>query len=208
MENIRSFLKENCANLITVARIFLISYIHYLNIFYRNKLLIFILLVIAAISDIIDGWMAKKYNIETELGKIIDPMSDKYLIGSVMVIFWLWMYESINFTEVWMSLFILTTAVFGAVGCLQLTLIFAAIYFYLKTGKILPSNDWGKRKMWGECLALASWFIFGELLKFWNVTFVITSTMLGVAIFFAVMSAWGHYKDYQKAKQPKWWLPP
>ncbi len=207
MENKSSFLKENSANLITVARIVLISYVYYLNLFYRNKLLIFCLLVIAAVSDALDGWVARKYKAETVLGKIIDPVADKYLIGSVMVIFWLWMYEAINFKEVWISLFYLATAFFSAVAGIQLFLIVAAVYFYFKLGIISPSNKWGKRKMWAECLALASWFILGELLKLWNLAFLITSGMLAFAIIFAIQSARGHYYDYQRQKQPRWWAP-
>ena len=41
---------------------------------------------IAAITDFFDGWIARKFNVETVLGKLLDPLADKLLVVSAMVI--------------------------------------------------------------------------------------------------------------------------
>ena len=41
--------------------------------------------VIAGISDAVDGFIAKRFNMETELGKFLDPLADKALLVSVYV---------------------------------------------------------------------------------------------------------------------------
>ena len=40
-----------------------------------------VIFIIAACTDKLDGWMARKYNQVTELGKLMDPIADKLLDG-------------------------------------------------------------------------------------------------------------------------------
>lgn len=53
----------------------------------RNNLLIF-LIIIAFLSDISDGYVARKYNQVSEFGKIIDPLADKVLVFLFVLFFW------------------------------------------------------------------------------------------------------------------------
>lgn len=43
------------------------------------------LFVYAGVTDLIDGWMARKYNLQTVVGTVIDPMADKALMTVVTV---------------------------------------------------------------------------------------------------------------------------
>lgn len=47
--------------------------------------LAFWVFVIAGISDAVDGFLAKRLNAQTELGKVLDPLADKALLVSVYV---------------------------------------------------------------------------------------------------------------------------
>ncbi len=46
-----------------------------------------LLFVIAALTDYIDGWWARKYNQVTRFGKLFDPLADKILVNSTLIIF-------------------------------------------------------------------------------------------------------------------------
>jgi cardiolipin synthase (CMP-forming) len=43
------------------------------------------LCLFAAFTDILDGYLARKFNEVTELGKIIDPLADKIVIGVIII---------------------------------------------------------------------------------------------------------------------------
>ena len=52
---------------------------------YSYRLFIFGFMMLALFTDLADGWLARKYNEITELGKIIDPLADKILIGTIVI---------------------------------------------------------------------------------------------------------------------------
>lgn len=41
---------------------------------------------IAAVTDFFDGWIARKYGVESILGKLLDPLADKLLVVSALII--------------------------------------------------------------------------------------------------------------------------
>lgn len=63
------------------------SYIIHKNIYVELKYIIAgILFIIASLTDFIDGRVARKYNMVTDFGKMIDAISDKMLTNSLLVI--------------------------------------------------------------------------------------------------------------------------
>ena len=59
--------------------------IPYLNIGV-NYLIAWIIFLLASISDMVDGKIARKYNLITDYGKLMDPIADKMLVNSALII--------------------------------------------------------------------------------------------------------------------------
>ena len=50
------------------------------------SLIITILFVIAAFTDLLDGYIARKYGIVTKMGKLLDPIADKIILSTAMIL--------------------------------------------------------------------------------------------------------------------------
>ncbi len=74
----------NIPNAITIGRIVLVPIIVYLMIT-GSFLPAFWLFIIAGVSDGIDGFIAKRFSMQTELGAYLDPVADKALLVSIFV---------------------------------------------------------------------------------------------------------------------------
>lgn len=72
-------------NIITVFRIFLVPMVVWLMLDGRMQTA-FLLFLVAGISDGIDGYIAKRYGWQTELGAHLDPLADKMLLVSIYVV--------------------------------------------------------------------------------------------------------------------------
>ena len=73
-------MKASIINIITFSRIFLAMIIFILLTQNDSYFLALILFFLAGITDYIDGALARKFSVTSQLGEIIDPIADKILI--------------------------------------------------------------------------------------------------------------------------------
>jgi CDP-diacylglycerol--glycerol-3-phosphate 3-phosphatidyltransferase len=81
----------NLPNIITVSRIAACPVIFLLALSSTGalRLLAFVVFLIAAFSDVWDGYLARKHGLVTDLGKLLDPIADKLLLLSTFLPFYL-----------------------------------------------------------------------------------------------------------------------
>lgn len=82
----------NISNALTVSRIFMVPVIALLLV--RDDLILSVIAAVifsaAMVTDFLDGYFARKYHIESDLGKLLDPLADKFLIGTVLIMLIPW----------------------------------------------------------------------------------------------------------------------
>lgn len=74
----------NLPNIITLARVILVPVVFWLLITGETQVA-FIVFIIAGVSDAVDGYLAKTFGWQTELGAYLDPLADKLLIVSIFL---------------------------------------------------------------------------------------------------------------------------
>ena len=76
-------------NIITLGRIILVPVIVW-AISSAQMEIAFSIFIIAGVSDAIDGFLAKRFNMTSELGALLDPLADKALLVSIYVALGIW----------------------------------------------------------------------------------------------------------------------
>jgi len=77
----------NAPNLLTLLRIAAVPFIVVLMYFPSRLtcLVSMVIFILASLTDLLDGLLARRYNLVTSLGKFLDPLADKLLVISVMI---------------------------------------------------------------------------------------------------------------------------
>ena len=76
-------------NLLTIMRIIFSAIIALILIFFENNIAYFasfILFCLAGITDFFDGWLARRRNQISDLGRMLDPIADKILVISTLIV--------------------------------------------------------------------------------------------------------------------------
>jgi len=131
----------NLPNKLTIARIFLaFAFIFFLFIHGLGaKIAAFAIFLLASLTDLLDGYLAKKNNQITDFGRLMDPIADKILILSAFLAF-----VELGLVPAWMVVIILFREV-AVTGLRALA---------LSKGRVVPADSGGKHKTVSQVVAI------------------------------------------------------
>jgi CDP-diacylglycerol--glycerol-3-phosphate 3-phosphatidyltransferase len=137
----------NVPNTLTISRFFL-TLLFLFFIFHpglSNKIIAALIFFLGSATDWYDGYYARKHNLITNFGKILDPIADKFLVLSAFFAFMqmgmvaFWMFIVISFREILITIFRL---------------------FAIKKGKVLAAEAGGKYKTVLQIVTVSAILIF------------------------------------------------
>ena len=121
----------NVANIITFVRLVMIIPLFFFTLKPRHYLIALVLFWLAMLTDVIDGFVARRLNMITNLGKFMDQITDKLLINAILLIF-----LRNRLLPLWfVTLVILRDIIVGGVRM-----------FLASKETVVPANIWGKMK--------------------------------------------------------------
>lgn len=105
-----------------------------------NHLVAAVIFLLAASTDGIDGYIARKYNMVTNLGKLLDPLADKLLVSAVLISL-----VELGRCDSWIAVVIISRE-FAVTGLRQIALL---------EGKVVAASKWGKIKTVVQIIAIS-----------------------------------------------------
>jgi CDP-diacylglycerol--glycerol-3-phosphate 3-phosphatidyltransferase len=180
----------NLPNKITLSRIFLIPLfmiimlvpfgwgkIHLLGtVLPVTHLLGALIFILASSTDWIDGHIARKYNLVTNMGKFLDPLADKLLVSAAFIIL-----VELNYAASWIVIIIISRE-FAVTG---LRLLLAG------EGEVVAANMLGKIKTWTQIIAISALLLHNIIFE--AIPFRFDQLALWVALIFTIWSGWDYF---------------
>ncbi len=184
----------NLPNILTVARVVMILVFMVLaafagKVFYPNnelpdtvlviRIVAYVLAILAGLTDLLDGYLARKWNQVTDFGALMDPLADKVFITATML-----MAVDYRLMPAWMVVLVISRE-FMVTGLRTMA---------AKQGIVISADRWGKLKtalqMIMLALAGASWIGLYDLrhakvgtIPLWSIWLVFLTGIVMVTVF-------------------------
>lgn len=179
----------NLPNKITVARILLIpiflivmlfdstTYVSFLGANIAiNHFIGALIFIFASATDWVDGYIARRQNLITNLGKFLDPLADKLLVAAALVVL-----VEMHLAPAWIVILILSRE-FAVTG---LRLVLA------EQGVVVAASNLGKIKTVTQLIAIITLLLHNPVFAYFSFPFA--TLMLWVALFFTVLSGLDYF---------------
>ncbi len=162
----------NLPNRITFSRIFLIP-IYIILMYLVNSwsgYVAGVIFIVASATDSVDGYVARKYNKVTDLGKFLDPLADKLLVLSSVI-----MFVQFNRIPAWAAIIIISReliiTIFRGIAALD--------------RKVISADKYGKIKTVFQLIALSMM----HFEKIFMPIYVVADILFYISVAFSVFSA-------------------
>lgn len=136
--------------------------------------------VLAAITDSLDGYLARLRKEETELGQFLDPLADKLLIIAALLV----LVEVTNLSS-WIAMAFIVREV-------SVTGLRAVVH---SRGGSMPASGYGKTKTFFQTIALLAWIVRPEITSLaWSKEyFIFSDFLIGLALLVTYYSGWAYF---------------
>ncbi|MEH7107009.1 MULTISPECIES: CDP-diacylglycerol--glycerol-3-phosphate 3-phosphatidyltransferase [Bacillaceae] len=135
-----------------------------------------LIFIVASTTDWVDGHLARKYNLVTNMGKFLDPLADKLLVSAALIVL-----VELQYAPSWIVIVIISRE-FAVTG---LRLLLAG------EGEVVAANMLGKIKTWTQIIAISSLLLHNII--FVMIPFRFDMLALWVALIFTIWSGWDYF---------------
>ena len=146
--------------------------------------------ILTGLTDMLDGKIARKYNLVTDFGKFIDPLADKFMVLASMISILVWMIlrgeTTLALVFVWVVLIILLREL----GVTSLRLVVAG-----KSGIVVAASLLGKIKTVSQ-MAGTVVLIIEPMIPFFSENHILSYVFMGVMAFTTLFSGIDYLKAY------------
>lgn len=170
-------------NILSTLRILLVGVfiLAFFSDYPNNLMLALSIFILAGITDVVDGYLARHYGWVSNLGKVLDPLADKLMQCVVLISLAI---KSI--IPVWLPVLYISK---------ELLMLLGALFVFKRRSVIAVSKWWGKMAVCVFYAAVFVIFLFHDHLDRWAINSICIITLA-----VAVLAIVNYYIEYVKAK--------
>jgi CDP-diacylglycerol--glycerol-3-phosphate 3-phosphatidyltransferase len=189
----------NVPNTLSIIRVLLVPAFVATLLFMRDLKILGIIVptvifILTALTDMLDGKIARKYNLVTDFGKFIDPLADKFMVISSQIAILAWMFlraetkadKLLPLIFLWVVLIILLREL----GVTSLRLVVAG-----KSGIVVAASILGKIKTVSQMVGTVV-ILVEPLIPFFCDNHILSYACMGIMAFTTLFSGLDYLKAY------------
>ena len=145
---------------------------------------------LTGLTDMLDGKIARKYNLITDFGKFIDPLADKFMVLSSMIAILVWMILRGDTTLALIFVWVVLIILLRELGVTSLRLVVAG-----KSGIVVAASMLGKIKTVSQMVGTVV-LIVEPVIPFFCDNHILSYVFMAVMAFTTVFSGLDYLKAY------------
>ena len=149
-----------------------------------------IVYALTALTDMLDGKIARKYNLVTDFGKFIDPLADKFMVLSSMIAILVWMMLRGNITLALVFVWVVLIILLRELGVTSLRLVVAG-----KSGIVVAASMLGKIKTVSQMVGTVV-LIVEPLIPYFCKNHILSYSFMGIMAFTTLFSGIDYLRAY------------
>ena len=170
-------------NVLTTVRLIIIPFFAYFVLFQKNLWLALVLFLFSGVTDVVDGFIARKFNMITDIGKVYDPLVDKLMQITVVVCL-----AIIDVIPLWVIYFVIAK---------EVTMIVIGCVLYVK--KIVVHSNW-----YGKAATVFFYTVIVLMIANPEMSETVKSSLLGGLVGVLVLAAVGYLKKFVDAGRKRY----
>lgn len=150
-----------------------------------------VIFVITALTDMLDGKIARKYNLVTDFGKFIDPLADKFMVIGSQIAIMAYLFLKGEITEALVFMAVVLVILLRELGVTSLRLVVAG-----KSGIVVAASMLGKIKTVSQMAGTLIIILEPLIFPFCADNHVIAYCFMGLMTFTTIFSGLDYLKAY------------